>query len=156
MFKVTPLTQRRLDNFRANRRGYWSFWIFLVFFVLTGAAEFISNDKPILVVYNKQIYTPVFVSYPETAFGGEFETEANYRDKFVSDLINKKGWMLWPPIHYSYNTINYALPVPAPAPPSIEKVTHEVSKWILWPEERLSSPHAVKLPGTNLAPSTSA
>jgi microcin C transport system permease protein len=117
---LTPLTQRRLSQFKANKRGYYSFWIFLVLFFVTLFAEFIANDKPLLVKYDNHYYFPIFKEYPETTFGGEFETETNYRDSFVRDLIDKKGWMIWPLIPYSYNTVNYDLPVPAPAPPSKE------------------------------------
>ncbi len=116
----SPLTQRRLYQFKANKRGYLSFWIFLILFFLTLFAEFIANDKPLLLKYNDHFYFPIFKEYPETTFGGEFETEANYRDSFVRALIDKKGWMIWPLIPYSYNTVNYDLPVPAPAPPSRE------------------------------------
>lgn len=114
----SPLTLRRLAQFKANGRGYISFWIFMILFVVTLFAEFLANDKPLLVDYNHHYYFPIFQQYPETTFGGEFETEANYRDPFVQDLIEKKGWMVWPLIPYSYNTVNYDLPVPAPAPPS--------------------------------------
>jgi microcin C transport system permease protein len=117
---LTPMTQKRLQHFKANRRGYWSFWIFLVLFVFTMGSEFITNDKPVLVVYDGHLYFPTFKSYPETTFGGDFETEANYRDEAVKDLISQKGWMLWPINHYGVNTINYDLNVPAPAPPSSE------------------------------------
>jgi microcin C transport system permease protein len=117
---LSPLNQRRLANFKANRRGYVSFWIFLVLFTLTLFAEVIANDKPLLLRFDGRWYVPLFVSYPETAFGGDFATEANYRDPYVIDLIEAKGWMLWPPIRYSYTTINRDLPVPAPAPPSAE------------------------------------
>ncbi len=116
----SPLTLRRLHQFKTNKRGYVSFWIFLVLFFLTLFAEFIANDKPLLIKYDDHYYFPIFKEYPETVFGGEFETETNYRDPFVRDLINKKGWMIWPLIPYSYNTVNYDLPVPAPAPPSKE------------------------------------
>lgn len=119
---ISPLTQRRWQNFRANRRGFWSLWIFLVLFVLSLGAEFIANDKPLLVKYDGAYYFPIFQSYPETTFGGEFETETKFRDPYVADLINAKGWMVWPPIRYSYNTINYELDVPAPAPPSRENL----------------------------------
>ena len=78
-------------------------------------AEFIANDKPLLLKYDGAFYTPVFQSYPETTFGGDFETEADYRDPYVADLINEKGWMIWPPIRFSYDTINYNLPTPAPS-----------------------------------------
>ena len=118
--KISPITRRRLHNFRANRRGFWSMWIFLALFAVCLAAEFVANDKPLLVRYDGDYYFPVFVAYPETTFGGEFETEAEYRDPFVEDLILERGWMVWPLIRYSYNTINYDLPVPAPAPPSAE------------------------------------
>ncbi|MEL0106732.1 MAG: ABC transporter permease [Rhodospirillaceae bacterium] len=119
-FKVTPLTARRLRNFCANRRGFWSLWIFLVIFILTLFAEFIANDKPFLVKYDGDFYSPVFVDYAETTFGGDFPTTADYRDPFIKKQIESKGWMIWPPIPYSYDTINYKLPVPAPAPPSAQ------------------------------------
>ena len=115
---MTPLTQRRLRNFRANRRGFWSTWIFLALFVASLGAELIANDRPILVRYDGGWYAPVLVDYPETAFGGELPTRAEYRDPYVAGLIRAKGWALWPPIPYSYGTINYAVPVPAPAPPA--------------------------------------
>ncbi|WP_207458133.1 ABC transporter permease [Azospirillum sp. SYSU D00513] len=118
--RVTPLTRRRLSNFRANRRGFWSLWIFLALFLVTLFAEFIANDRPLLIKYEDAYYTPVFNRYPETVFGGEFETEADYRDPYVAGLIAEKGWILWPPIPYSYSTINYDLLVPAPAPPSAQ------------------------------------
>jgi microcin C transport system permease protein len=117
---VSPLTRRRLENFRANRRGFWSLWIFLVLFVLSLGAELIANDKPILVRYDGDFYFPAFVSYPETTFGGDFPTEADYRDPFVREQIEEKGWIIWPLIPFSYNTINLDLAVPAPAPPSAD------------------------------------
>ncbi|MCP5206637.1 MAG: ABC transporter permease [Hahellaceae bacterium] len=118
----TPINQRRYDNFRRNKRGFYSLWIFLFLFVASLGAEFIANDKPIIVVYDNALYMPVFKAYPETMFGGFFETEADYREAEVQALINEKGWMLWPPIRYSYDTINYHLDVPAPAPPSTENL----------------------------------
>ncbi|HEY0836796.1 MAG TPA: ABC transporter permease [Azospirillum sp.] len=117
---MTPLTRRRLANFRANRRGYWSFWIFLVLFLVTLFAEFIANERPLLVKHDGNWFVPVVRDYPETAFGGEFETNTDFRDPYVQQLIDEKGWAIWPPIRYSYRTINYNLPVPAPAPPSAE------------------------------------
>jgi len=117
---LSPLNQRRWANFKANKRGFWSLWIFLVLFFVTLGAEFIANDNPLLIKFDGHYYTPVFVSYPETRFGGEFETEARYRDPYVKKLIEAKGWMIWPPIPYSYNTINYDLAEPAPSPPSRE------------------------------------
>jgi microcin C transport system permease protein len=114
---LTPLTRRRLANFRANQRGFWSLWIFLLIFVVTLFAEFIANDRPLLVSYLGRFYVPVFVDYPETAFGGEFPTEADYRDPYVQQRIAEHGWIIWPLIPFSYKTINYALPHPAPSPP---------------------------------------
>lgn len=115
---LSPLNRRRWRNFRANRRGFWSLWIFLAIFLLSLGAEFIANDKPLLVRYDGAFYFPVLKAYPETAFGGEFATEAEYIDPFVSDLINAKGWLLWPPVPYADDTIILDLPVAAPAPPS--------------------------------------
>ena len=118
---ITPLTRLRLKNFQANKRGYWSLWVFLLLFILALFAEFIANDKPLLIGFKGEVFMPVFITYPETTFGGEFETEADYRDPFVAELIAKAdGWTIWPLIRYSYRTINYELPVPAPAPPSTE------------------------------------
>jgi microcin C transport system permease protein len=117
-FAVTPLNQRRWRNFRANQRGFISFWIFLILFALCIPAEFIANDRPLLVRFDGQWYFPVLRSYPETAFGGEFETEADYRDPYVVDLIDAKGTSIWPLIPYSYRTVITDLPGPAPAPPS--------------------------------------
>ncbi|MBV8650494.1 MAG: ABC transporter permease [Alphaproteobacteria bacterium] len=116
--RLTPLTRRRLANFRANRRGFWSLWLFLAVFVISLFAEFIANDRPILVHYDGGWYMPIFATYPETTFGGEFPTEADYRDPAVQQLIHQKGWMIWPLIPFGARTINYDLPVPAPAPPS--------------------------------------
>lgn len=115
--RLTPLTQRRLANFRANKRGFWSLWIFLALFVLSLGAEFIANDRPLLVAYDGHFYFPVFVDYPETTFGGEFPTAADYRDPYLSQHIHDHGWAVWPPIPFSYRTINYDLPSPAPSPP---------------------------------------
>ncbi len=114
---ISPLNVRRLHNFRSNRRGYWAAWIFASLFFVTLFAEFIANDKPLLVYFDGGIYVPVLKSYPETDFGGEFQTEAEYRDPFVAELIEEKGWMVWPPIRFSYKTINYDLSQPAPSPP---------------------------------------
>ena len=117
---VTPLTARRVQNFRANRRGFWSLWLFLALFLTSLFAEFIANDKPFLVYYDGGFYMPIFRAYPETTFGGEFETETEYRDPVVVKLIDAKGWMLRPLIPYSYNTIILDLKTPAPTPPSAE------------------------------------
>jgi microcin C transport system permease protein len=115
---ITPLTRRRLAGFRANSRGFWSLWIFLVLFVLSLCAELIANDQPILIRYKGAFYFPVAVSYPETTFGGDFATFADYRDPYLAKQIEDNGWIVWPPIPFDYKTINYHLTVPAPAPPS--------------------------------------
>jgi microcin C transport system permease protein len=115
---ISPLTRRRLDSFCRNRRGFWSLWIFLALFVVSLFAEFIANDRPILVRFDDAWYFPIFVDYPETTFGGVFPSGADYRDPAVARLIRAKGWMLWPPIPFRYDTINYHLPSPAPSPPS--------------------------------------
>jgi len=120
--RLSPVTARRLQAFRANRRGWWSFWIFGTLVVVSLFAEVIANDRPILVSYDGGLHMPVFVTYPETTFGGEFPTEADYRDPYVRELIAEKGWAVWPPLRYSYRTINYDLKVPAPAPPSTENL----------------------------------
>jgi microcin C transport system permease protein len=121
MFKsLSPLTRKRLYYFKANRRGYYAFLIFLVLFMTSLFAEFIANDKPILISYDHRFYWPIFKFYPETTFGGDFETEASYRDPHVRDLIHQKGWMIWPPLRYSYDTVNEDLPSPAPSPPTRE------------------------------------
>ena len=116
--KLSPLDVRRWRNFRGNARGYWSLWIFLGLFTVTLFSELVANDKPVLVRYDGAFYAPVFFHYDETRFGGEFELEADYHDAYIQDLIRAKGWILWPPIPWSYDTIDYQLEVPAPAPPS--------------------------------------
>jgi len=131
---LSPLNQRRWRNFKANRRAYWSLWIFIVLYGLSLCAEFIANDRPMLVRHDGAYFTPVFSFYPETAFGGDLRTEANYSTVEVQCLIVaagseacwddpdailaeastagtvegqpvEAGWILWPPIRYSYNTI---------------------------------------------------
>ena len=115
---ITPINRRRLDNFNTNRRGYWSLWIFLFIFFATLFAEFIANDKPLLVRYGGDFYIPVLVNYAETTFGGDFETEAEYSDPEVAELIQEKGWIVWPLIPYSFDTVVLGLPVPSPSPPT--------------------------------------
>jgi microcin C transport system permease protein len=118
-FTLSPINLRRWQNFKANRRGYWSLWIFLVLFITSLFAEFIANDKPYYISFEGKSYFPVLVSYPETAFGGDFETAADYRDPFLQKLIaDKGGYMLWPPIRFSYDTHNLDLPTPAPSKPT--------------------------------------
>ena len=117
-FAIRPLTRRRINNFKANKRGFWSLWIFLSLFLASLIAEVIANDRPILVEYDGSFYMPFLVSYAETEFGGEFPTEADYTDPFVVELIEKKGWLLWPPIRFRYDTNITDLGVPAPSPPT--------------------------------------
>ena len=119
---LSPINQRRLAQFKANKRGLWSFWIFVALLLLCLAAEFVANDKPIIMSFKGDLYAPIFQNYPETTFGGDFETEADYRDPYVMDLIQADGWMVWPPIRFSYDTINYNLPQPAPSPPTTENI----------------------------------
>lgn len=116
---LSPLGRRRWASFKANRRGYWSLWIFLALYILSLGAELIANDKPILMTYRGGLYTPVLHAYPETTFGGVFETEADYRDPAVRAMIEEGGGRaLWPLIPYSHATIDYDLPETAPAAPS--------------------------------------
>ena len=113
---LSPINRRRLANFKANRRGYWSFWIFLVLFGLSLFAEFIANDKPLIVSYHGEILFPVVVDYPEEKFGG-FLAVTDYRSPFIRDEIEANGWMVWPPIRYSYRTVNSNIPHSAPTAP---------------------------------------
>jgi len=115
--RITPLTRRRIENFKANRRGFWSLWLFLALFGVTLCAEFIANDRPLLVEYDGRFYTPIFHDYPETTFGGFLPSSADYSDPEVAKMIREKGWIVWPLIPFSYSTITSA-PGPYPAPPS--------------------------------------
>ena len=120
--KMSPLNQRRVENFRKNRRGYWSLWLFAILFFFSLFAELIANDSPLVVSYKNDLYFPVAKDYTELTFGGEFDSPADYKDPYIQDLIEREGegWILWPMIRYSYSTINYDLPVPAPSPPTLE------------------------------------
>lgn len=119
---LSPLSRRRLQQFCANRRGFYSLWLFLALFVMAIAAPIIANDRPLLISFDGHVMSPVFKNYPETIFGGDFETEADYRDPHVKQLIEAKGWMIWPPIRYNYDTINYNLPTPAPSAPTADNI----------------------------------
>jgi microcin C transport system permease protein len=116
--RLSPLTRRRIAVFRAHRKAFWSLVGFVVMCVISLAAPLIANDKPLLIRYQQSWFFPLWVDYPETQFGGDFETLANYKDPYVADLIQAEGWMLWPPIPYRYNTHDTELGVPAPAPPT--------------------------------------
>lgn len=122
---LSPINRRRWENFRANRRGFWSLWIFLILFILSLFTEFIANDRPIVASYNGEILFPVLVNYPEEKFGG-FLAVTDYRDPFIQEEIEANGWMIWPPVRYSYRTVNSEIPEAAPAKPS----------WLYSKEER--------------------
>lgn len=112
------MSQNFFTKFKKNRRGYYSFCIFVILFIITLFAELIANDKPLFVSYNGKLYFPVVKSYPEKQFGGVFETEANYRDLVVQELINKNGFLIFPLIPFSFETINYEIKTPAPSKPT--------------------------------------
>jgi microcin C transport system permease protein len=115
--RLGPMNRRRLDNFRRNRRGLWSFWIFLVLFVVSLFAEFVSNDRPLIASYKGEILYPVLFDYPEEKFGG-FLAETDYRDPVISSEIEAHGWAIWPPIRFANDTHNFDLPTPAPSAPT--------------------------------------
>lgn len=114
---LSPLNRRRWANFRANRRGWWSLWLFLAFFTLTLGSEFIANDRPIVVSYKGELLFPAFVDYPESRFGG-FLGMPDYRGDFMVDEIAANGWALWPPVHFSYATVDGYQPGSGATPPS--------------------------------------
>ncbi|TLP45986.1 ABC transporter permease [Cohaesibacter sp. CAU 1516] len=114
---LSPINQRRLKNFKSNRRGYVSLWLFAVLFVLTLFAELLANDKPLLVSYKGELLSPLVTDYPESKFGG-FLPKTDYHDPVIQDEINENGWVLWAPVRYGYRTVNIDLPTPAPSPPS--------------------------------------
>ena len=116
--RLSPLAKRRVDVFFANRRAKWSLWVFCALFFVTLFADVVANDKPLIVQHDGALYFPVFNAYPETTFGGDFETEADYKDPFVVELIEEKGWLLWPPIPFSYDTHIADLETPAPSEPT--------------------------------------
>jgi microcin C transport system permease protein len=118
--KLSPLNKRRIENFKSNKRGYYSFLIFMVLFVASLFSEFIANDRPIFVSYKGGFYFPVFKEYKESDFAGGFETAVNFKDDFIISEIEANGFLIWPPVRYSYSTINYNLDVPAPSPPTLE------------------------------------
>lgn len=120
--KFSPLTHRRIEQFKANKRGLVSLWLFLALIFIAVFADFIANDKPIVIWHNGALIMPIVQMIPETRLGGDFETEADFRDPFVQNLIEKNGWALWPPIRYSYDTINYNLTEPAPSRPTFDNL----------------------------------
>ena len=129
--RLSPLNLRRLENFRANRRGFWSLWIFLVLFILSLGAEFLANDRPILVNFKGGFYFPLFKNYPEKTFLGDdgFLPKTDYKIAEIAEAFEENGWAIWPPIRYSYRSVNTEIPEPAPARPS----------WLYTPEERCAN-----------------
>lgn len=117
---LSPVNQVRWLRFKANRRAWWSLWIFTIVFALSLVSELVANEKPLLVWYEGKPYFPLVQNYTELDFGGDFDLMADYRDPYLQELIEAQGWILWPPIPYAYNTINYDLPSPAPSPPTTE------------------------------------
>ena len=117
--KLSPANRRRLTNFRGSTRGYYSFWIFAVLFGLSLLANGLANDRPLMVAYNGALYFPVAKDYPETAFGGDFETAVQFRDPFIQDKVRQAGgWIVWPPVRYSWDTVLREPPSAFPTPPS--------------------------------------
>jgi microcin C transport system permease protein len=115
--RVSPITQRRIRNFAASKRGVWSLWIFVLLFAMSMFSEFIASDRPIVAVYKGELLFPIVVNYPESKFGG-FLATTNFRDPLNKAEIETNGWMLWPPIRYSYSTVDNNLPRAAPTPPT--------------------------------------
>ncbi len=116
----SPLTKARFQEFCNHRKGYYSLIVFLVMFGVSIFAEFIANDKPLLIYYDSSLYFPIFKNYPETTFGSSLEINTNYRDPYMRKLIHKRGWMVWPLIPYGYDTVNEDLKIPAPSPPNYD------------------------------------
>ena len=116
--QLSELNQRRLANFKANRRGFWAFWIFSILFVLSLGSELIANDQPIAVQYDGGWYFPVFKTYSETTFGGDLEFDADYSDPYLTDLINEKGKIIWPLIPFSHQSIDFNMSTSPPSAPS--------------------------------------
>lgn len=114
---LSPLNQRRFANFCANKRGYWSLWIFLALFLVTLGAEFVTNDRPIIVSYKGEILAPSVITYPEAKFGG-FLATTDYRQPFIADEISANGWAIWPPVRFSHDTVDGYLPASGTNPPS--------------------------------------
>ncbi|MEQ8857871.1 MAG: ABC transporter permease [Pseudomonadales bacterium] len=113
---MSPLNRRRLANFKANRRGSWSLWIFLALFGVSLGAELVANDEPIVFAMHGELYFPILLDYSEAELGGQLETEADYRDPYVQRLIEEDGWMWWPPIRFAHDTIDWEVGA-APSPP---------------------------------------
>jgi len=119
---LNPITSRRLQNFKNNKRGWISFWIFAILMLFTLPAEFIANDKPIVISYKGEIFFPIFKQYEETTFGGTFETETDYTDPYIVEKIESFGWILNPLVPFNHQTVSWDLPMPAPSPPDSEHI----------------------------------
>lgn len=117
---MSPLMRNRLYRFKQNKLGFFSLILFLIIFSLSICAEFIANDKPLLVSYKQSLYFPLFKDYPETTFGGVFETSTDYQDPAVKQLIQQNGWMISPTVAFSYQTPNLSLTVPVPSQPTLQ------------------------------------
>lgn len=117
---MSPLMRNRLYRFKQNKLGFFSLILFLIIFSLSICAEFIANDKPLLVSYKQSLYFPLFKDYPETTFGGVFETSTDYQDPAVKQLIQLHGWMISPTVAFSYQTPNLSLTVPVPSQPTLQ------------------------------------
>ncbi len=117
---MNSIAQRRIKRFKNNKRAYISLIIFTFLFTISLFAELIANDKPIIMSYNSKLYFPVFFLYTDKEFGGFFDTEADYKDDFTKSTIEENGWMVWPIIRYSYDTIEYNLSEPPPLPPTFK------------------------------------
>ncbi len=115
---LSPLTQRRLSSFRHNKRACLALFLFLLIMLITCFSELIANDKPLIIKYKGQYLFPLVVTYNDDFFGGDFPTEADYKDPFIISQINQNGWMIMPIIPFSFNTVDYNLDKPTPTPPS--------------------------------------
>ncbi|WP_312585326.1 microcin C ABC transporter permease [Atlantibacter sp.] len=120
MSRLSPVYQARWARFRRNRRGFWSLWIFIVIFALSLASELIANDRPLVVNYQDRWFFPALVNYSESDFGGPLATRANFQDPWLQARIEQQGWILWAPIRFGANSINYATNQPFPSPPSAQ------------------------------------
>jgi microcin C transport system permease protein len=117
--RLSAIARRRIRQFKANRRGYVSLWVFLLLAAVTFPAEFITNDKPLMVRYKGEFYYPLLADYPESVFGG-FLAATDYRDPFIGEEIEANGWMVWPLFRYGCRTINRNPDAPVPSPPTWE------------------------------------
>lgn len=118
--QLTPMGRQRWQRFKANRRAWWSLWVFGIVFAVSMVSELVANDRPLLIWHDGEPHLPMLTTYTEVDFGGEFDLPADYRDPYMRELIEEDGWILWPLIPYRYNTINHDLPSPAPSPPTAE------------------------------------